>query len=426
MAPLTAWQTAIANRATNPAKFLVIGDSISEGQGASIRNERWVSKFRQKYRTKYATAGVTSGSENYIPATYSVGAPDSPWNSYSGFTGAPAPTVTNGTMGYRGIALSAAGSVTYTIVGTAMDIWYVGTGGTFSYKVDGNSAINVVTSSTYHTDYRNINISLGAADSSHTVVIAWVSGTIIFGGFMVYNTDRLTGIQYSDSAKSGAKSGDFLVEGGEFIRVLNTAAPDLIFIELGGNDALQLIPAATFQSNLNAFASSILGGSLTKIPSLVFVCIYTPQTSLLPGVNWNDYRAAMQAVVNSDTNKMMFMDLAAYMPVTNTSGTGYYRPDGLHPNDSGHSRIADVLFALTEGETVPSTYDSTKSPVDNEFSRLITAGFEPGSLRDMQNKELSANPTTSITDRRFAAWAGSGSMIEKAKAGGKTWVDIDD
>lgn len=69
---------------------------------------------------------------------------------------------------------------------------------------------------------------------------------------------------------------------------------------------------------------------------------------------------------------------------------------------------------------------SGMSTADNEFTRLVTAAFGPGSIRDMQNKELSTNPTTSITDRRYVAWAGSGTMIEKAIAGGKVWVDVDD
>ena len=85
--------------------------------------------------------------------------------------------------------------------------------------------------------------------------------------------------------------------------------------------------------------------------------------------------------------------------------------------------------SLTDGTATPPDPTPGGSPMsksDTEFTRLVTAAFGPGSLRDMQNKELAANPTTSITDRRYAAWAGTGSKIEKAIAGGKAWVDVDD
>jgi hypothetical protein len=83
------------------------------------------------------------------------------------------------------------------------------------------------------------------------------------------------------------------------------------------------------------------------------------------------------------------------------------------------TNIASFLIAYGKPSLVPV------SSAENEFNRLVAGGFGPGSLRDMQNKELAANPTLSITDRRFAAWAGSGSMIEKSIAGSKYWVDVD-
>lgn len=86
-------------------------------------------------------------------------------------------------------------------------------------------------------------------------------------------------------------------------------------------------------------------------------------------------------------------------------------------------------ISLTDGSATPPDPSPGVLPMstsDTEFARLVAASFGPGSLRDMQNKELAANPTTSITDRRFVAWAGSGSMTEKAIAGGKAWVDVDD
>lgn len=353
--PLYRWKIARAAVATTPAKLLAIGDSITEGQGASLQSNRWLNKLRDSLRIYYPSGAV--GGENYIPSFYMVGAPDSPWNSYTSFTGSPSQSSTNGSLGYRTVFFSATGSLTYSLVGTSADIWWIGGGGTFSYQIDGGSTINVNTAGTYHTDYRT-NVSLGAA-GSHTVVISWVSGTIGFSGFTVFNGDSTSGIQIFDAARSGSKTADHLIEGGELIKAIQTVSPDLVTIELGGNDALQSVSAATFGSNLQTIVSGILG-SVSPAPSIVIIALYTPAASAAPGVVWSDYVAAMASVASADPNHITLIDLSALMPTATTAGTGFYATDGLHPNNSGHIEIARLVnntigVALTTVQKTSST-----------------------------------------------------------------------
>jgi lysophospholipase L1-like esterase len=340
-AAMTPWNTALGNHATAAAKMLVVGDSVAEGQGASVRNSRWVSLLRQRLRGDRASP---YGGENYVPAFYVVGAPDSPWNSYTSRSGTPTESFSNGSLGYRTVFLDGADTCTYSVTGTAADIWWTGGTGVMNYQIDGGSVQTINTTGTYHTDYRT-RVTLGAS-GPHTVVIGVASGTVGFSGFTLFDGDPTRGIQLYDAARSGSKSADHLVEGGELIRAIQTIAPQLVIVVLGGNDALQSIPPATFQSNLQTIVSGILG-SVAPTPSLLVVGEYTPQSSLIPGGSaaWANYKAAMAAVVAGDPTHVSYLDLAQYMPTTDLSGTGYYRPDGLHPNDSGQARIADLVLS---------------------------------------------------------------------------------
>jgi lysophospholipase L1-like esterase len=342
---LSRWRTAIADRSTAPAKMLVIGDSISEGQGASTRANRWLSKSHDAIRTKYPTTGVAIGGENYVPSLYIVGAPDSPWQSFSGNQGSPTPSNVNGSLGYRTVFLDGTDGLFYNVTGTDVDIWWCGGGGTFAYQIDGGSVVNINTTGAYHTDYRT-SVSLGAS-GPHTIGIAAVSGTCGFNGFTVYDGDKTKGIQYYDSCRSGAKSGDFLIEGGELVKAIQTVAPQLVIVELGGNDALQSIPVATFQSNLNSIVGGILG-SVYPVPSVLLVGLYSVNQALLPGgIVWADYKAAIAAIAASDPTRIAYLDLTTGgMPTTDTSGAGYYRADGLHPNNSGHIKIAELVNGM--------------------------------------------------------------------------------
>jgi lysophospholipase L1-like esterase len=353
--PLDRWNTAVAARATAAAKWLFIGDSISEGQGATTKPRRWADLLLAGMRSTYTTPGVAGGA-GYVPSFYVVGPPDSPWNSYSSFTGSPTQSNVNGSLGYRTAFFTAAGSLTYNLTGTSVDLWWTGGGGTFSYQVDGGSQINVNTAGTYHTDYRT-TVSLGSA-GAHTVVIRWVSGSIGFSGFTVYNGDETTGIRQYDAARSGAKSADMLIEGGELVKAIQTIAPDLVIIELGGNDALQSVTAATFGANLQTIVSGILG-SVSPVPSVLLVGIYTPASTVVPpGTVWADYLTQMSNIAASDPTRVAFLNLSLVMPTTDTTGTGLYSTDGLHPNNTGHRVIAGRV-ASAIGFGLPSLGEGT-------------------------------------------------------------------
>lgn len=80
--PLAHWSAALNDRANRPATWLAMGDSITEGQGASSRDNRWITRTLNGLRAAYPTAGVVGGT-GYLPGWYAVFGPDSPWTPYS-------------------------------------------------------------------------------------------------------------------------------------------------------------------------------------------------------------------------------------------------------------------------------------------------------------------------------------------------------
>ena len=67
---LEPWFAALANRDNAPAKWLAIGDSITEGMGASTNINRWTQRSLTGLRNRFATTGLTGGGFGFLPSHY--------------------------------------------------------------------------------------------------------------------------------------------------------------------------------------------------------------------------------------------------------------------------------------------------------------------------------------------------------------------
>lgn len=108
--------------------------------------------------------------------------------------------------------------------------------------------------------------------------------------------------------------------------------PDLVTILLGTNDISQSVTTATFQANLEKLIDDIRNNSQVGQCKIVLLTItWRPDfASTIP--TYNDI------VRQVATNKNVLV--CDIFPAFNTSGD---LSDGVHPNDSGHQKIANIL-----------------------------------------------------------------------------------
>lgn len=320
MAPLTRWHTA---RASGSARWLALGDSFTEGQGASSRTLRYVER---------ALAGLDpTAGPGYLPAWFATYGPDSTWTSHSALTGTLTHTEPKDTLGRRRGDLAASSSVTFTVTGSEARVWWVGGAGTFTVSVDGGAAVPVDTASA--TGPQVTAVTLGAA-GNHTVRLATGAGqTARIGGV---EAGTPTGVRLLDGAHGGYRSPDYL----DMAAVWALADPDLVTICLGINDFLHNSSTAEqVKGNVQALVGQLRAA--TTNPSITI--IVPPPLTPAPAQGqqpWSVYTAAIASVATDDPT-LGLIDLTS---MGGSSGP-LYRSDNLHPSDAGHAEIGSRLHA---------------------------------------------------------------------------------
>jgi hypothetical protein len=233
------------------------------------------------------------------------------------------------------------GSVTFTVTGTAADLWYVSeqTSGSFTYKVDSGTPVTVDTAAVH--DLRRISgISLGAS-GSHTVAVSVVTGPVYVTGLTVYGADTGTGVHLYDAARTSATSATYASNMGDITDMAAMIAPDLVTIALGYNDPAAGISPAQTVANLSTLIAMLR--SLSKVPSIMLVINPYPSGSSV--ANWPDFVPSLRRMAAIDSN-LALLDLTLPMPLADTSGTGLYRVDGRNLNDTGHTQVASLFTAF--------------------------------------------------------------------------------
>lgn len=337
---LRPWFAALANRNISPAKVLVIGDSITEGQGATARDHRWLSRTRENIRARFPTIGVTGGGENYIPVmsvgpTFGTG-----WT----LAGSPVRNDTLG-MGLHAATLSTGKSATLTFTGDRVRVWYVkGNGvGDFTVAIDGGAAATVTGQNATTTD-GNVWDSGALAPGSHTIVVAGsTTASSYVGGADFFNGDFAKGTNWYDGGHGGFRTGDFA---GNTQHLGNYASinPRLVIIELGGNDYTASIASATVKTNLQTIITNVRA-QCTVPPSFVLLPVYRFNAATY-AEPWQNYVDKMHEIAAADTSVCVF-DLTQRMAAPATDNTlGLVTGDLVHPSDIGHGFIGDALASF--------------------------------------------------------------------------------
>jgi len=343
-----ALQTAragLANRDYAPFNVVCLGDSITEGQGATTFARTYRQTLLRRLRERYPVSGVVGG-RGFIGSIK------------TGFTSGTWPVVSSGAIGTdqnygpkrQAAILSAAGhSLTFTLQGTSVDLMYAQatTTGTISYTIDGGSATTFNTAAgTAVVDGGYVTrINLGAS-GAHTLVVSYSSGgSCYIEGVVEYDGDETKGIRLHDAGHHGWTSANWANRGGfnYWMRSIKTLSPDLLIFALGANDVTSgTITAAQQLANFQTILGYIRGTGCN--PSVLVTPMFQ-RSETTPSV-WADYVQNAYTLAASDP-MISVCDLSARMPAAGLAGTGSLGlyADTVHPTDKGHSMMADIMLS---------------------------------------------------------------------------------
>lgn len=360
------WYAALANRANQTVPILCLGDSISEGQGATGMGKRWVERLRDNLRTRFPVSGVTGG-EGYIGAK-ATGSSTMTWPATIG--GTPTTTGTGAVdwgIKRQVVQMKATGDkVTYTgVTATSVDVCFAQptSSAVAYYSIDGGAQTTFDTSNAGSVRDGGKYRITGLGGTSHSIEIGWSSGANVYHtGIMVYNGDESAGITTLDAGHYGWSLHDWLTQGSSgyiyWTRAVQQFSPALLVVSFGANDLFQGRTASQFQADLASLVSIMRTGSpgtggaalSTPYPPVVVNMYYKREGSYTD--TWENYLNAAYAFAAAD-GQAVVLDHTTRMYATGSASDalGLYRAadtagQQVHPSDKGHTFLADSLTAF--------------------------------------------------------------------------------
>jgi hypothetical protein len=414
--PPLALNIAIANRNSARADIPVIGDSVTEGQGATAFTSRWAAQANNALRAAYPTAANGStGGLGFIPVQ-SSGESSYTW-PVTVATGAIGESFDLGPV--RALAhLFGTCTLTWTAPAgtTSVKVSYFDApvAGAFSYKVGSGSPTTVSNTST-GADILTASIPIA---SGQVLTIAYVSGDAFVSGIMHFAGDEARGVTIHGCGHFGWTVADWAaaeVDDFDWAQALVNSFPNTVAlgIMLGINDADTgggNRTASEFGSDLAGLISTIRGSSATQLATvpLLLIAEYAADVTVADAGGWPAYVAAVRAVAADDGNAFV-IDLSARMP-TIASGFdgGVLYADGDHPTNLGHALAGAVIAGALEG--LPPA--ARPSPVYTGSDGLAEVTTPAGLVGKVQAAAPAA--TSAVTVASTNAIASLGSLTVKA------------
>lgn len=339
----TSYRARLGARRTSRCNIVVIGDSITAGQGATAYDKRWISLANVALRkrmnqSELGGAGYIGGFSNGVNSfTWPCAVAGSPANNQS-----YGPSFSAATMS------STSHKFTYAAVkGTAVDIMMNdANAAVITSKIDANATVDQTVTG-LNVDGKKIRVTLGAS-GTYAFEIAWKSGSTVYvDGIVVYDGDENAGITIHDGGHYGFKTTDFVAQTGTIGRwpsAINSLDPAVVVFALGANDLLTNT-VDQFIDSLNTLMSRITAKMGSATPPFVIMMLGARDTYL---IKHQQFVQAAQTLANNTAN-ISFLDLSAAFPNYNDSDYFGAYADGVHPSDKGHAMIADLFvnyFAL--------------------------------------------------------------------------------
>lgn len=347
--PLAKWFAALAKRSAAPTQIVVIGDSISEGTGASTLARRWQTALQAALRSRLGASGAEFP---FIPA----------WPGASSVPGWPvtrAGTVveTNSYgLGWRTAVLQNDTHVlTFAFTGTSAAIMFVRSSSTGKLRVtvDGGTPVVVDTNSTSSGQPAS-NAATWSTGSltrdAHTIVVTRDTSSAAgqypyVQGLLTWDGDESAGVRILDASHSGYSSVTMVSGTREEMAskaLVGAGGAALAIIAMGTNDTVGPTDVVTYKANIEAMIARLRTDGFAG--SVLLLHMY--KGGGLDETVYTGFGDQLSAIAASDPD-VAFLDLRRSMPDVPTpysapASLGLFA-DSLHPSDAGHGWIADVL-----------------------------------------------------------------------------------
>lgn len=342
---LYPWQASLGRAHTQPSNIVVVGDSITEGTGATNFFATWPSRLQAVLRAQKHHIGGGVGYIAAAPTTNGV-VPALPLTT-SGVT------YQMGKFGLGGrvalIGNTAGDHVTYNPQQcTQVRVWFSKGwfGGGLRIEIDGvDQLANVSSNAPTVNDEKGGEVwtSPVLAPGLHTVKISCTTTgyPVFLEGVEFFNNDVAYGTRVYNAGHYGYTTADFITmnmqKHWESVWKLN---PSLGIIVLGANDlAVSGMTGATFASNLTTLIS--------RFPSTtpILILLHPQRGDYQTAANtllWSQMKASAQALA---TGRVAFLDMQDWWPTlsaTVSDGQGLMF-DTVHPSNAGMETYAEVV-----------------------------------------------------------------------------------
>jgi lysophospholipase L1-like esterase len=349
---LMGWHAALAGRHYARATIVALGDSITEGQGATAFSSTWPARLRALLRHRFPTDGVVGGGRGFIGAA-STGTLSYAWPT--SVTGGPDLDSGWGPKRYAVFLDGAApaDTLTYALQGTAADIMWGRSefSGSFRYRVDGGSWTTVSTGGATQ-DGMLTRVNLGAS-GPHELHIEAVDATFkqIIAGVVEYDGDEDAGLVVHECAHFGWSSTTWV--GGttapaRWPSAIGALSPDLVVIMLGANDQWAGTEPSVFRSNLSALIGALRAATVAPIPyPPILLAMHAARGDGPFAHAWSAYTVEAHAIARTDPMvSVVDLTVGPRFPDQGASPSWGLYADAVHLSDTGLSYVADQLAAL--------------------------------------------------------------------------------
>ncbi|WP_269304951.1 SGNH/GDSL hydrolase family protein [Aeromicrobium sp. HA] len=339
---------------TGVSRWLWVGDSFVEGEGASTLANTFRMRTVASTRTLRSISGAALG---LIPGRtyYTYLSASASWRAPSSGTATATPNW-NISQGTKGIRFTATGQYReWSVTGTAIDVLYLQAGGagggnlTVARNGTTVATINANDSGQPYQPSKPYRITFPSR-GTYTIRVTSGSTQGIVDGLVVYDGDDTGGgiIAY-DCSRTGAQSNLIAVD--DIINGWTAIQPHLVIDDqVGSNDFLD---AARSPSDVVGFLNTRLNAyaALASSPSVVILVPWrlaaTAGTNAL-GFTYEQYVTAVKnaCAAHSYSGSIRVLDLQDVYPTA--SSQAWHDADGLHPNNTGHQQIANALVSFID------------------------------------------------------------------------------
>lgn len=363
---LSRWKTALAARDTANVPMLCLGDSNTEGQGATSIDKRWTSQLAKMLRSKYPTAGIGNGGGFGYLSSDKTGVTTFAWPTLLESNGGSFQSGSvHGAKRVVRIVVGAA-RITMTVRGTSLDVaYFIAATGVLRVTVDGGTPVtkNTYTPGGGFKDNGLFRVPLGASGLHSIVIDRDPSGSVGSGidpsqaihieGVVVYDGDENRGISVHEVGQYGWNTGTGTTgwtRTGFTDPITNWPAaqaalkPALVIITLGTNDVSIPIAAGDYKTNLG----NLIGYIRAAVTSAGGV---QPSFLLHQMPARNTYDEAWPAYVNAAKElaeadkEVAYFDQSLLFQKPTSNAEGMWAPDMVHLSNHGHFTIAADLAA---------------------------------------------------------------------------------